>query len=75
MSKQFTFTLNMSATLTTQQIWPDGDAPEAPTALQVIQVMQGQSNGLLQALEEWGLEDAIQLTVNLVGNPKDRAHW
>jgi hypothetical protein len=44
-------------TLTREQVWPDGDGPEHPTARDVADAMNGHAGGLSSILGDWGLDD------------------
>jgi hypothetical protein len=59
----FCFDINASVHLEVDEIWPDGDAPENPTAEDVEVVIQ-QAGGLRRVLRDWDLEDHIILTVS-----------
>lgn len=43
-------------TLDIDQIWPDGDAPENPTAADVVKQMQESTGSVYRVLSEWALE-------------------
>lgn len=49
--------------LKTDEIWPDGDAPESPTALDVLRCIQDSTNSVSDLLQNWNLEDCILLSV------------
>jgi len=74
--KRFILDMNLSVTLSIQQIWPDGDAPENPTAADVIAaIKESDEFSPLEALRDWNLDDDVQLTVMPVGKPSERATW
>lgn len=72
--KQFSIRFETEATLTVDEIWPDGDAPENPTAEDVRAVfLESCRNDVLRGLEDWDLVDRyddIQLDVIELGTPK-----
>jgi hypothetical protein len=53
-----------SAYLTIDEVWPDGDAPENPTAQDVIEVMRQTSLRAYVIASEWNLLDGIEVTGN-----------
>lgn len=55
------FTADVSFDL--DQIWPDGDAPENPTAEDVARVVRAEG-GVLAVLRDWGVEDHLELTIS-----------
>ena len=63
MSKLFTVTLHAEYMLTVDEVWPDGDAPENPTAKDVIEQMTSYSHASTarsrrrSTLAEWCLDD------------------
>lgn len=59
----FNFDLQALLWLNLEQIWPDGDAPENPTAADVAKVIE-QCGGLATVIREWGLEDELTLTIS-----------
>ena len=72
--KRFTFSLRLDATLSVDQIWPDG-APENPTAQDAVESLRDTHPSLFSALDEWNLEEEADLTVMRVGDFKDRGSW
>jgi hypothetical protein len=62
-SKVFTVALHAEYTLTVDEVWPDGDAPENPTAEDVAKEMASYSNASTaysrcrETLGDWGLDD------------------
>lgn len=65
--KKFEFTITISVDLTEDQVWPDGDAPENPTASDALEVFEACNPGdYLRTASEWNLEDAAQLEVTEV---------
>lgn len=67
--KKFELTITLSETLTVDEIWPDGDAPENPTALDVRKAFFGDRphRDILRRADDWGLTDDAELDVNEVG--------
>ena len=63
----FSFSVSADYHFTIEQIWPDGDAPENPTAQDVAKVVED-CGGVLAVFADWDLEDGIQLHV---GGPDD----
>lgn len=59
--KQFHFEFTCEATLSLDEIWPDGDAPENPTAKDVIDIVE-KCGGAREVLGDW-FNDDIELTV------------
>ena len=60
-------------TLSLDDIWPDGNAPEHPTAQDVIEVMKA-SGSKTQMMQEWSLDDDLVVGVcSEDGN--DRSSW
>ena len=58
----FEFRIEGTIFLTVSEIWPDGDAPPAPTAEDVIDSLQ--ITTLPKFLRDWGLNDYLELTVD-----------
>lgn len=65
LKRTFTLTVEVSETLTYDEIWPDGDAPENPTTDDVLRAFYGEDYdiytkattcGIGYLLENWGLE-------------------
>lgn len=52
--KRFQIIFTVEATLDEDQIWPDGDAPENPTADDVREVIEAEG-GILQVIDDWNL--------------------
>lgn len=61
-----------SLSLTADQIWPDGDWPENPTAKDVLEVMKNDASTPARLLSEWNLDDDIDMDV-VVGTTS--THW
>ncbi len=49
--------------LTVEQVWPDGDAPDNPTADDVAAVIK-QCGGLRRVLDDWNLDRYLVITVS-----------
>lgn len=56
MSKRFEIMYEVSAELTVEELWPDGDAPANPTAADVYGLIKS-SGGFVRVLRDWNLED------------------
>jgi len=56
------------------QIWPDGDAPENPTAADVIAQMQ-QEGSVRDCIFEWSLHEFMSIAVRRLGSPLDSEEW
>ena len=56
MTKQFRITYTIDVTLSENDIWPDGDAPENPTAEQVAALIR-KEGGFPSVLVDWNLDD------------------
>lgn len=72
-TKKFTVSIECEVVLSTSEIWPDGNAPESPTAKDVIQTMQDDCIDIGRLLSDWNLPACIH-----VWNPddrNDRAEW
>lgn len=55
--KTFRLSYTMTADLTVEQIWPDGDAPANPTAKDVERVIE-KDGGWGRVIRDWDLDDA-----------------
>jgi len=55
--KRFQITFTVEATLDADQIWPDGDAPENPTADNVRELIENEG-GILRVIDDWNLADS-----------------
>lgn len=53
---RFLVTFEGSVPLTVEQVWPDGDAPENPTADDVVDVMRTYGRPT-RVIEDWCLDD------------------
>lgn len=49
-----------------ENIWPDGDAPENPTAEDVAAVME-KCGGRRRVMDDWGLDIDLRLSVSEPG--------
>lgn len=55
--KSFTIEIHMEESLTVDEIWPDGDAPENPTAEDVKKVfVKGHEYNIHSRCADWGFE-------------------
>lgn len=73
--KSFTITLEMDVSLTAEEVWPDDDAPEDPTAEDVLAVMKGKGHGKLDAVDAFNLEESVSLHVVSDEDDDDHADW
>jgi hypothetical protein len=63
----FTISFDGAVTLTEDEIWPDGDAPENPTPLDAKRVMEAHGHKM-RTLHDWGLTDDLAVYVETKGN-------
>ncbi len=54
--KQFQITYTVDVTLDASELWPDGDAPENPTAADVRKLIQ-KSGGIYRVIDDWNLRE------------------
>lgn len=54
--KQFQITYTVDVSLNADELWPDGDAPENPTAADVRRLIQ-KSGGIYRVLDDWNLRE------------------
>jgi hypothetical protein len=59
----FHFTIAADVSLSVEEIWPDGDAPENPSVDDVLAVIQ-QCGGRYRVLRDWELASDLALTVS-----------
>jgi hypothetical protein len=64
-SKRFELTVEGSVVLELDEIWPDGDAPENPTAADAQRVIDA-DGGLSRVLLDWSLEDDFELKARAI---------
>lgn len=72
--KRFVIEFSGEATLSVDQIWPDGNAPENPTVDDVIKAMKDDAHSVDQLLDEWNLDECLSMWVWAVfdrGNMKE----
>lgn len=60
--------------LTIDEVWPDGGAPENPTAQDVIKVMQSSSFNKRALLADWALDDDLTIHVETDSGDSE-AEW
>ncbi len=48
--------------LSTNEIWPDGDAPENPTDTDVIEAMKSYGRPF-EVIRDWALDDGLEIHV------------
>lgn len=66
MGRKFVLSISGEAELDIEQIWPDGDAPESPTAADVLAVLRkdgGAFSPVERIIGEWSLEDCFSWEV------------
>jgi hypothetical protein len=61
--KSFTITFDGSATLTVDEVWPDGDAPANPTLLDVMRAIRKSTFSESDLIEKWNLSEEILVHV------------
>jgi hypothetical protein len=71
--KTFTISIECEATLNVEDSWPDGDAPENPTAKDVIQAMDDDCGSVTKLLDEWNLP--AEVFVWDANDHTDKATW
>lgn len=54
--KRFQITYTVDVTLDADELWPDGDAPENPTAADARNLIQ-KSGGIYRVLDDWNLRE------------------
>lgn len=59
----FNFSFSADVWLDLEQIWPDGDAPENPTAEDVAKVVE-EAGGVHGVLRDWSLDDHLDLMID-----------
>ena len=59
MTKQFRITYTIDVTLSENDLWPDGDGPDKPTAEQVAALIR-KEGGFPNIIEEWNLDDGFK---------------
>jgi len=72
-SKSFIVKIEYETTMSIEQIWPDGDAPENPTAKDVVKAMQEDCPTVAGLLSEWDFPVTVRVTDEI--NPGDQATW
>lgn len=67
MTRPVSFTLSASSeyVLGMDEIWPDGDAPDNPTAADVVEQMQKHGNSIHGVIGDWNL---VPTEVEVFGN-------
>lgn len=59
--KKFRIEYSGSTDLTVEEIWPDGDAPENPKPVDVVNLMRKTSK--IQLLSSWNLDEDLDIHV------------
>jgi hypothetical protein len=63
MTRRFLLTLTCEVELDEEQIWPDHDGPAAPSADDVVELIETLYREPHQVIEEWGLEQYVRFDV------------
>lgn len=63
MSKKFCIRLEGEVELSVEDVWPDGDAPENPTADDVLEVLNA-GGGVYRVMLDWSMDDAFEWSVS-----------
>ena len=72
-NKTFTIRIECEVTLNTEDIWPDGDAPENPTAKDVVQAMDDDCVNIGALIEDWNFPAEVRVWDT--NDRKDMASW
>ncbi len=63
-SKSFTLSVSGEVSVSLNEIWPDGDAPENPTAQDVAKAIEEQGAwSLANFFNDWSLDEYFELDV------------
>ena len=62
MTKKFTVCYTLEVTLSIEDLWPDGDAPDNPTEEDVEALIES-DGGFPQIIDDWSLDDAGEYSV------------
>jgi hypothetical protein len=60
--------------LSVADIWPDGGAPEDPTAADVVATMR-EYGTVKRVVDEWWLDGDLTISVSRLGAPTDHAEF
>jgi hypothetical protein len=63
MVKKFDVSFYGDFVLSTDEIWPDGDAPQNPTPKDVIEAMKQSARFKAALLDDWNLEKDLHVQV------------
>jgi hypothetical protein len=63
----FRISISIDEYFTKEELWPDGDAPENPTAKDIVELIR-KCGGVKRIIEDWNLDDTIECTVWGDGN-------
>ena len=61
--KTFLVSFSGSTAMTVDEVWPDGDAPDEPTAADVVAVMRT-CGPPIRMVDEWSLADYLEVWVD-----------
>jgi hypothetical protein len=60
MSKRFIFEVQTRHILTVDEVWPDGDAPENPTADDALKVfLKYHSYDIAEGMRDWNIDPTV----------------
>jgi hypothetical protein len=62
--RTFDVWFNGQVSLTVDEVWPDGDAPEYPQAADVIEEMK-KTGSISALLGDWGLTPSLEVFVDM----------
>jgi len=57
-------------TLELDEVWPDGDAPENPTAADVVARIKSDCHSLSDLLHDWSIEEFVECFVSVGDDSK-----
>jgi hypothetical protein len=66
--KRFRISIDIESVLSVEQLWPDGDAPENPTADDVKALID--KCGGIDIIEDWNLADDFDIDVTAVDDAR-----
>ena len=66
--RRFEIAFEGFCTLEEEDLWPDNDGPELPTAHDVIGLMRHEGSPF-RVIERWNLDDSLTLAVRCPGTP------
>ena len=64
-SRNFTISFSGDCSLSADEIWPDGDAPEEPTSQEVVdQIKSLCGSSVTSFISDWNLDDDVEVLVS-----------